>query len=118
MVFFSGLTSTCAPSAIALVISRSNPASIGTSPKAAPCARIGLTELNTIANGITPRACISWSIHALAIVFNSVNPILAQGAAFGDLPMLAGFDLDITAAIADGAQVEVNPETKTITVLT
>ena len=68
----------------------------------------------------------AWMLHEmqargvipLAIVFNSVNPILAQGAAFGDLPMLAGFDLDITAAIADGAQVEVNPETKTITVLT
>jgi hypothetical protein len=31
--------------------------------------------------------------------------------------MLAGFDVDITAAIADGAQVEVNPAAKTVTVL-
>jgi predicted aconitase with swiveling domain len=53
----------------------------------------------------------------LAIVFNTVNPILAQGAAFGDLPMLAGFEVDITAAIADGAQVEVNPGARTVTVL-
>jgi len=67
----------------------------------------------------------AWMLHEmaargvipLAIVFNSVNPILAQGAAFGDLPMLAGFDLDITAAIANGAQVEVNPAARTVTIL-
>ena len=67
----------------------------------------------------------AWMLHEmqsrgiipLAIVFNTVNPILAQGAALGDVPMLAGFDQDITAAIADGAQLEVNPATKTITVL-
>jgi uncharacterized protein len=66
----------------------------------------------------------AWMLHEmqargvipLAIVFNTVNPILAQGAAFGDVPMLAGFDLDITAAITDGAQVEVNPAEKTVTV--
>ena len=33
-----------------------------------------------------------------------------QGAAFGDVPMLAGFDEDITAAIASGAELEVNPQ--------
>jgi predicted aconitase with swiveling domain len=53
----------------------------------------------------------------LAIVLNSVNPILAQGAALGDLPMLAGFDVDITAAIPRGAEVEVDPERRTLTVV-
>src|SRR3981081_3900849 len=53
----------------------------------------------------------------LALVFNSVNPILAQGAALGDVPMLAGFDQDITAAIANGAEVEVNPEASVLTVI-
>ena len=48
---------------------------------------------------------------------NSVNPILAQGAAFGDVPMLAGFDADITAAIPNGAEVEVNPAQGTITLI-
>ena len=52
-----------------------------------------------------------------ALVFNSVNPILAQGAAFGDVPMLAGFDEDITGAIPDGARVEVNPDAHTISVV-
>jgi predicted aconitase with swiveling domain len=64
----------------------------------------------------------AWMLHEmqargivpLALVFNSVNPILAQGAALGDVPMLAGFDEDITAAIPHGAQVEVNPEARSI----
>ena len=59
----------------------------------------------------------AWMLHEmasrgvvpLAIVFNTVNPILAQGAAFADVAMLAGFDVDITAAVAHGATVEVDP---------
>jgi predicted aconitase with swiveling domain len=53
----------------------------------------------------------------LALVLNSVNPILAQGAALGDVPMLAGFAEDITAAIPNGVQVEVNPAQGTITLI-
>jgi uncharacterized protein len=52
------------------------------------------------ARGITP----------LALVFNAVNPIMAQGAALADLPMLAGFDCDITSVIASGAHVELIPD--------
>ena len=60
----------------------------------------------------------AWMLHEmksrgivpLALVLNSVNPILAQGAALGDVAMLAGFAEDITAAIPDGAEVEVNPQ--------
>jgi predicted aconitase with swiveling domain len=67
----------------------------------------------------------AWMLHEmksrgvvpLAIVLNSVNPILAQGAALGDLPMLAGFDEDITAAIPNGAEVEIDPQTKLLTVV-
>jgi predicted aconitase with swiveling domain len=67
----------------------------------------------------------AWMLHEmqargivpLALVLNSVNPILAQGAALGDVPMLAGFDEDITAAIPHGAEVEVDPEAKSISVL-
>ena len=54
----------------------------------------------------------AWMLHEmtsrgvmpLALVFNSVNPILAQGAALADLPMLAGFDEDITAAVPNGSR--------------
>jgi hypothetical protein len=59
----------------------------------------------------------SRSIVPLALVFNSVNPILAQGAALGDVPMLAGFDVDITSAIPNGADVEVNPQRGVLTVV-
>jgi uncharacterized protein len=64
----------------------------------------------------------AWMLHEmrsrdkapLAIVFNSVNPILAQGTALGDITMLAGFDEDITAAIPHGATVEIDPDAKTL----
>ena len=67
----------------------------------------------------------AWMLHEmksrgvvpLAIVLNSVNPILAQGAALADVTMLAGFDEDITAAIADGAELEVDPAAGTVRVL-
>ena len=67
----------------------------------------------------------AWMLHEmksrgivpLALVFNSVNPILAQGAALGDVPMLAGFDVDITSAIPNGADVEVNPQRGVLTVV-
>src|SRR3954471_17459441 len=67
----------------------------------------------------------AWMLHEmrsrgvcpLAIVFNSVNPILAQGAALGDVPMLAGFDVDITSAIEDGAEIEVDPQSRILRIL-
>jgi uncharacterized protein len=59
------------------------------------------------ARGITP----------LALVFNAVNPIMAQGAALADLPMLAGFDCDITSVIASGAHVELIPDQALLRVL-
>jgi predicted aconitase with swiveling domain len=67
----------------------------------------------------------AWMLHEmaarakvpLAIVFNSVNPILVQGAAFGGVTMLAGFDQDITRAIPHGAQVGIDPQRRSIRVL-
>jgi hypothetical protein len=53
----------------------------------------------------------------LALVFNSVNPILVQGAAFADIAMLAGFDGDITAQVPHGATVEIDPENRLLRVL-
>ncbi|HEY2020828.1 aconitase X swivel domain-containing protein [Paraburkholderia sp.] len=53
----------------------------------------------------------------VAIVFNTVNPILAQGAAHGNISMLAGFDCDVTQVVPQGAFVEIDPQAKTLTVL-
>ena len=57
----------------------------------------------------------AWMLHEmqsrglvpLAIVFNTVNPILAQGAALGD----------ITARVQHGATVELDPAARTLRVL-
>jgi uncharacterized protein len=67
----------------------------------------------------------AWMLHEmqsrgmapLAFVFNSVNPILAQGAALANLPMLSGFDEDITRAIANGAELEIDPAARVVKVL-
>jgi hypothetical protein len=67
----------------------------------------------------------AWMLHEmrtrglvpLAIAFNTVNPILAQGAAFGDITMLAGFDVDITAAVPHGATVAIDPAARTLSIV-
>ena len=67
----------------------------------------------------------SWMLHEmttrgivpLGLVLNSVNPILVQGAAFGNVTMLVGFDGDITAQVPSGATVELDPAARTLRVL-
>jgi hypothetical protein len=60
----------------------------------------------------------AWMLHEMtargvmpaALVLNTVNPIMVQGAAFADFTMISGFSIDITNAIPNGALVEVDPE--------
>jgi predicted aconitase with swiveling domain len=60
----------------------------------------------------------AWMLHEMAtrgvvpaaLVFNTVNPIMVQGAAFADATMMSGFEVDITRAVPDGALVEVDAE--------
>lgn len=59
----------------------------------------------------------SRNLYPKAIIFNTVNPILAQGAAQAGITMLAGFDVDITEAIAHGARLRIDPASKTVTVV-
>ena len=67
----------------------------------------------------------AWMLHEmasrgvipLAFVFNSVNPILAQGAAFGGVTLLSGFDGDITAQVPNGARLEIDPARRTLRIL-
>jgi predicted aconitase with swiveling domain len=59
----------------------------------------------------------AWMLHEMAargivpaaLVFNTVNPIMVQGAALAGSTMMSGFEVDITAAIPDGATVELDP---------
>ena len=58
--------------------------------------------------GITPKA----------LVFNRVNPILAQGAAFGDLTLVDRFeDGDVTALIRTGDELRIEPAEGRVTIL-
>ena len=75
------------------------------------------TAKGGVASAWMLREMASRNVIPLAIVFNTVNPILAQGAAFGDVTMLAGFDVDITALVPHGARVEIDPEQRTLRVL-
>lgn len=75
------------------------------------------TAKGGVASAWMLREMASRGVVPLAIVFNTVNPILAQGAAFGDVTMLAGFDGDITALVPPGAMVEIDPATRSLTLL-
>jgi uncharacterized protein len=58
----------------------------------------------------------AWMLHEMAargvvpaaLVFNTVNPIMVQGAAFAGATMMSGFAVDITKAVPDGALVQVD----------
>ena len=45
----------------------------------------------------------------LALLLNDANPVMAQGAAFANLPCIDRFETDITAAIHTGDALYVDP---------
>ncbi|MDH5749258.1 MAG: DUF126 domain-containing protein [Rhodospirillales bacterium] len=51
-----------------------------------------------------------------ALVLNAGNPIMAQGAAFANLPFVDRFDVDITSVIKTGDRVIVDPDKGTVEV--
>ena len=59
----------------------------------------------------------AWMLHEmaarrivpLALVFNRVNPILAQGAAFGGVTLVDRFDGDVTDLIRTGDELRIDP---------
>jgi uncharacterized protein len=75
------------------------------------------TAKGGVASAWMIREMASRGVVPLALVLNSVNPILAQGAAFGNLTLLAGFDDDITAKVPHGATVEIDPAERRLRVL-
>jgi len=46
----------------------------------------------------------------LALLLNDANPVMAQGAAFAELPFMHRFETDITQAIQTGDTVLVDPQ--------
>lgn len=72
------------------------------------------TAKGGVASAWMLREMRSRSIVPLALVFNSVNPIIAQGTAFAELTMLAGFDCDITTALKTGDRLVLLPESRVL----
>lgn len=52
----------------------------------------------------------------LALLLNTANPIMAQGAAFANLAFLDRFKGDVTTAIVTGQTVTVDPPRGTVTI--
>lgn len=67
----------------------------------------------------------AWMLHAmaennkspLALLLNRANPVMAQGAALANLPLIDRFECDITAEITTGDLLEVDPQNATVTLL-
>lgn len=66
----------------------------------------------------------AWMLHEmaargkapLALILNYANPIMAQGAAHADFPLIDRFEGDVTTLIATGDRLTVDPESGTVTV--
>lgn len=77
--------------------------------------------LNTAKGGVAS----SWMLREMkqrnmapaALLLNTTNPIMAQGAAFAALPFMDRFEVDITGAIATGDEVSVDPAQGVVTLV-
>jgi len=77
--------------------------------------------LNTAKGGVAT----AWMLHEMqargmapaALLLNTANPIMAQGAALAGLAFMDRFETDITGAIRSGEEVAVDPAAGTVTVL-
>lgn len=67
----------------------------------------------------------AWMLHEMAargmapaaLLLNAANPVMAQGAAFGDIVLMDRFEGDVTALIPDGAEVEIDPAAGIVRIL-
>ena len=67
----------------------------------------------------------AWMLHEMgsrgvvpkALIFNRVNPILAQGAAFGELALVDRFEGDVTQLFRTGDELRVDPAAGCVEIL-
>jgi hypothetical protein len=67
----------------------------------------------------------AWMLHEMAargivpkaLIFNRVNPILAQGAAFGGVALVDRFDGDVTRLFRTGDELRVDPAAGLVEIL-
>ena len=75
------------------------------------------TAKGGVASAWMLREMASRGVVPLALVLNSVNPIIAQGAAFGGITLVSGFESDITTVLSHGATLEIDPARRTVRVV-
>jgi uncharacterized protein len=67
----------------------------------------------------------AWMLHEMAsrrivpkaLIFNRVNPILAQGAAFGGVALVDRFESDVTQVFRTGDELRVDPSAGLVEIL-
>jgi predicted aconitase with swiveling domain len=77
--------------------------------------------LNTAKGGVAT----AWMLYEMksrgmapaALLLNTANPIMAQGAALAELAFMDRFETDVTAAIRTGDEVAVDPVAGIVTIL-
>jgi len=77
--------------------------------------------LDTVKGGVAT----AWMLHEMkargivprALIFNRVNPILAQGAAFGGLTLVDRFEGDVTQIFRSGDELRVDPTAGLVEIL-
>jgi predicted aconitase with swiveling domain len=77
---------------------------------------------NTAKGGVASawmlREMMERRVTPVALVFNRVNPILAQGAAFGNLTMVDRFEAgDVATLFRTGDELKIEPALGTVTIL-
>ncbi len=78
--------------------------------------------LNTVKGGVASawmlREMAARDVKPAALVFNRVNPIVAQGAAFAEMAMVDRFEAgDVTALFRTGQRLRIEPAEGRVTIL-
>ena len=83
------------------------------------------TDRILVLDGAKGGVATAWMLHDMAargivpraLIFNRVNPIIAQGAAFGGVALVDRFTGDVTALFHTGDELRVDPAAGTVEIL-
>ena len=78
-----------------------------------------------VLDGAKGGVATAWMLHDMAarrimpraLIFNRVNPIIAQGAAFAGVALVDRFASDVTALLRTGDELRVDPAAGTVEIL-
>ena len=78
-----------------------------------------------VLDGAKGGVATAWMLHDMAargkvpraLIFNRVNPIIAQGAAFASVALVDRFEGDVTLLLCSGDELRVDPAAGTVEIL-